>query len=307
MSFRSIEDASSIPTLPRPTSFIPSHSANPLLAPKFLREFEVPLDLAATQLSTSTGWSASFFESQTPRSKYLRETLTGDLLGPWERLTRRANALTKEFNVTTPLAEAACRQVVLDTNLASRVYAFHPIVDYNTPPEITNEPFPPEREPLPLGINSFTVEDPEDSGESDEEDTSRKKEKPSLKSLGPRMVLSEWAIGSDPAVYRWKNPYTADKGKEEDERFRPVQHPSSSQQTTVAPRPVVTRFNPIIEEEPLSRPWAQGFASQPDFGPASSFSQSHSQPFPFGGSQTVPATFGGRKKDKTAKKRVSGF
>lgn len=107
-------------------------------------------------------------------------------------------------------------------------------------------------------------------------------------------LLSEWNLGSDPAAYRYRDPYDSDS--EDEQPLLPDPTPSQV--------PVKQRRPPVVastKEPPalLSQQLVQSQASQP--------SQS-SQSQPFMQTQVAPGKFGARPApSKKKKKRVGGF
>ena len=257
----------------------------------------------------------------------LRGKLASDLASSWTEMGAEVKRLKKLYNVPTRgertsmdrLAAEACDQVVLDSMLASHVYSLRPIVPNPAPPlNAINQPHPPDKDPPPLHFSYFH---PRPQRPNHDDDSWKK---PSLDSVGVRMLLSEWHCGSQPSSYAWANPYIADakdgpddeasqasdrEGKKKRDRRLP---PASSQAFPFASSQSARHIDRIAEEDDsasqsqdamwTSQPLAPTMGGMP-------FSQPSNTPFQ-GASKVVPGAFGGRlgeKEKPKKKKRAAGF
>lgn len=140
-----------------------------------------------------------------------------------------------------------------------------------------------------------------------------------LMSLGVRLLVNEWTVGTDPKEYVYEDPYRDEKQTKptpllQSRRSQTTLAATQSQIQSQRPPPVkVTPMAPpaVIPSQGVRRPAVQtqnfvmGF-SQGDNGD----DLGSSQPHMIISTQIVPGPFGGRSapvKKKAVKKRVGGF
>lgn len=338
--------------LSRPSTFRGSDRLTAPHAP--LSTAQVLLETTATSLERSSGWSTSL--APTLRGQ---ATLGDDDLisAEWQSMAHRARLLKQRYGLPAAdagqsraqrLAATACEQVILDTTLSSHL--FSPRTILGTEPSVLsrpNEPLPAHLEPPSLQFSYFRpMAQPkgagvatQDSDEDDEHDWKR----PNLKSVGVRMLLSEWHVGSDPAEYAWNNPYVLEpnaagsqsqvqekmaKRKGPSPSPFPPRAPPTFQSSQAAPAILSTVREGVPSRFAATVPaFGSGFgggaaakkvsfsASQPiaeaSSGPYGDGMDSQSQSQMGAATQVVPGAWGGRpavaKDKKKAKKRMSGF
>lgn len=316
--------------LPRPSSFLDASAASVRNTP--LKLSGLLLEAATSDLEGDSAWARNLFDGGNAGATSLRGKFASDLATSWTSMRAESKRLQKLYSVPTSgertsmdrLAAEACDQVVLDSMLASHVYSLRPVVPNPAPPlDAINQPHPPDRDPPALPFSYFH---PRLQRPNHDDDNWKK---PSLASVGVRMLLSEWHCGSQPSSYAWSNPYTADakdavddeasqapgrKGKKKRDRHL---EPPSSQAFPFASSQPARHIDRIVEEEdPASQSQSQDaimWASQP-LAPTTggmSFEPPSNSPF-HGASQVVPGAFGGRlggkeKEKPKKKKRAAGF
>lgn len=218
------DDATTPPKLPRPSTFRGRDKLE--LASASLSTTGATLETAARQLQQLAPWSTHLLPAAVePPTFQTDELLTHDpqTMAHRARLLRQRYGLGRtasDSSKAAHLARAACDQLVLDSTLASWLYSPRTILPTDPPPGAqVNAPFPPELEPPPLQFSYFRprakatrAETPGttqglDEGEQEEEEDEHDWRRANLKSVGVRMLLSEWHVGSDPDEYAWNNPY----------------------------------------------------------------------------------------------------
>ena len=344
------DDPTASPRLPRASTFRGLDKVSVVQAP--LSAEEVSLDTAARQLQQLAPWSATILPAAIePAQFHADELLTYDptSMDQRARLLQQRYALDPDAAALTKAerwAGAACDQLVLDATLASYLFSPRTILTTDPPAEArVNEPCPPQLEPPQLQFSYFRPQArtkqraPGVSQEEEEDEHDWKRA--NLTSVGVRMLLSEWHVGSDPAGYAWNNPYASEpasarahtqaqaqggKGKrtlgKKDSAtgvaqspappaFQPSQAPPAFQPSQAARSLGVVRegvpnqFGGGVEGAfSASQPMGEGGWGGEEGGGGGSQSQA-------GGAftQVVPGAWGGRpaKEKKKGKKRVSGF
>ncbi|KAI5476513.1 protein of RNA polymerase I-specific transcription initiation factor RRN6-like family [Pseudohyphozyma bogoriensis] len=310
-----------VPSLPRSTTFLSRPSSRPFTTGNSLGAVAPNLQSAAIDLRDHTRWSTTLFSADNRGSEHLRSILSADAPTTWEKVVENKRALAKQYAIEDDdeAGQAACEQVVLDTTLASQLYSFR-AHEAGPGTGFGNAPFPPDMDPPKLRFSSFDPAGQNEDGDGDDDDEN----KSSLNSMGARLLLSEWNIGSNPRTYRWNNPYLGEKIKADDHAF--VDGRDKKRQRKDNP-PSIQPSTPSFSIPQIIHTFADSGAEESDreFG----FSATQPQPFrPFGmgssqvslspnggfggGSQPLPGPFGGRgfgsaKEKEKKKKRVSGF
>lgn len=331
------EQAPDIPSLPHPTTFL--RLENPSSQSKTLANYASIFKGATDDLNAPASWSAMLLPNASGNDSSLQGTLRPDVGDKWSHMKWQARLLRERYAVDSDddeqpaLAAAACDQVVLDTALASRLYSLRPALP--APPSFhVNTPHPPHLDPDPLHLSYFRPRAPDALADAEEPDDHWKRK--SLDSVGVRLLLSEWTVGTNPDVYAWSNPYAGEKFKDAAEaaggereaalppsardngkkRFR---EPSSSFDASgsgafhpSAPPGGNRGLHSVREEDaPSSDPFVVAATQPVGAMGGGDFS---SQTWTGAASQVLPGAFGGRvsvgdgqKKKKPGKKRVSGF
>lgn len=290
---------------------------------------------AAKSFQQQSGWSRSLFADDTSGKVHLRSVLGNSAALEWQDLEAESRALKDRYNVDssddpTPLeqlASSACDQLVMDTTLASRVHSAIPLPPPPPTEGPTNAPFPASEQPSSLHFSFFhPLPTSKITGDlRDHDDWQR----PSLDSIGVKMLLSEWSIGTDPRSYTWEDPYVEVEVPKDDSQFasqsvsqrrkRAKDHlaPSSSQAppSSFAQSPYRTNGRPALAIHTINEEFSSDVErTQPrvEFAPRSSqFFAPPSSPTVFASSQGFGSSFVGgttqEREKKKAKKRVSGF
>lgn len=311
-----------LPTLPRPSTFL--RSSGSAIHQKPLALSAAILHRAATDLEAVAPWSQRLSQQRdVPRNPTIGINL--EQVSGFSEMSSKSKELKDAYAVSEDtLAAEACEQLILDTTLASGVYSTRPLLPFD-PLQLSdhsNQPHPPKSDPPPLHFSYFKPQlkrsDPDPGMEGNWK-------KPSLESVGARMLLSEWKVGSDPQSYVWSNPYIEEEPQDDVpqskdrhssvHKARKTTHAtpfSSSQASTGLPTSQpVRQISTIVEESPIPRSNFFVSASQPTQNIASRGRMGFTMPSSpaFGTSQILPGAFGGRPAAvvKKAKKRISGF
>ncbi|GAA6062350.1 hypothetical protein JCM10212_005692 [Sporobolomyces blumeae] len=229
-----------IEPLPRPTSFIApcEQPALSLVTPTA----PVERDGFLSTLVASAPDSLRLFDSQ-QATRFDEFSPVPHALG--SRRADLANRLRDLHGLADPSSPSyrACEHVAAELDLSSTIVLPRP-VEPDEPTDTPNQP-QPATEPLPRVRLSYLqpVLDPGQDSEAERDDDDlnggrgertgsedfgpmasgrRRKKKPPLQSIGTRLLLAEWHVGSDPRSYTWSNPYEAEK--EKDDPFSQSQH-----------------------------------------------------------------------------------
>ncbi|KIJ16780.1 hypothetical protein PAXINDRAFT_98585 [Paxillus involutus ATCC 200175] len=267
----------------------------------------------------------------------IHDTSTGPFYnhsGNWSTLHESLKELNLVSDTERPgpslrREEEAREQLVLDLALSSNVYSAQPFVqrgastanaaasDISKPGnEMSFRDEPPEvefgylRPVLKIGADHYANKDTEL-----DQDTAVSSP------LGVRLLLAEWTVGSDPADYRYRDPYGV---TEEDMvpaqphkgHALPTQAPATQRKQLPSQRPPMVVTNAATRPPPI-----QPVQWPPSAAQTRTTQQTHSQtlidstPDVFSqelvtSTQVLPGPFGGRPvvgARKPAKKRIGGF
>lgn len=232
------DDEAPLAPLPRTSHFVGAHRLAVETLP--LASSASLLDATTDRLTSSAPWSAHLYSDvRRQLSANTRSILASDVAPTWTKMVQQATDLKERYGVAEPSMDVdgedepvhlpserqkaladACDQLVLDTTLSSRVFSVRPI-EPNPPSLVINGSHPQDHAPPPLHFSYFrphsTRKATRDDDDDDDDPLSWKK--PSLTSAGPRRLLSEWHMGSNPQSYAWTNIYADERNKQKDDEL----------------------------------------------------------------------------------------
>ncbi|KAL1746085.1 hypothetical protein HDZ31DRAFT_34934 [Schizophyllum fasciatum] len=331
------------PKNPSRADFLTQSAINSLRGYRALVQERIPLE----DIQKGAKWHADLapslakldgdFEATNPDE--LHERLRRfDLAGGYDEGADDVGPAEEQRTAASLRREAEARQqLTLDLALSRHVFSARPFVpepDASNELEAMTEALSLAAEPPPVHFSYLTpIRRDHYAADTDEQ--------PLALPPGPRLLLSEWPLGEDPAEYVFHDAYDADAA----ERPPPVARRKKAVTTTAdagqpgtsqgrappsivpastltsgllgaelqraQPPPVVASQPPaVVPPFPASQPPARRALAQAGSLPAADFSQSQSGSQGFMPStQVLPGPFGGRPapKKKPAKKRVGGF